>query len=284
MKTPKGLQPLVDDGIIDSVVRKLKSGKEASVYVVSSGSGLLCAKVYKDAEHRGFHKLAAYQEGRGSRSSRDARAKGRHGRHGRKVQEAEWKNAEVDALYRVAKAGVRVPKPQGVYEGVLLMELVLDSHGNPAPRLNEVEMSAHQGRDWHSFMIRQIVLMLCIDLIHGDLSEFNVLVDSNGPVVIDLPQAVNAGTNNNAFGMLERDVNNMRASFAQAAPELLASEYAHEMWQLYQAGELKPDTVLTGRFVHDTAPADVAGVLEHIEVERLEAEARELRRAAALTS
>jgi RIO kinase 1 len=284
MKTPKGLQPLLDDGIIDSVVRKLKSGKEASVYVVSSGTGLLCAKVYKDAEHRGFHKLAAYQEGRDSRSSRDARAKGRHGRHGRKVQEAEWKNAEVDALYRVAKAGVRVPKPQGVYEGVLLMELVLDSLGNPAPRLNEVGMSAPQARDWHSFMIRQIVLMLCSDLIHGDLSEFNVLVDSNGPVVIDLPQAVNAGTNNNAFGMLKRDVNNMRASFAQAAPELMATEYAHEMWKLYQAGELKPDTALTGRFVHDTAPADVAGVLEHIEVERLEAEARELRRAAALAS
>ena len=156
----------------------------------------------------------------------------------------------------------------------------------------------HQGMDPHllgevdhlAFVRRSnlggalLVLMLCSDLIHGDLSEFNVLVDSNGPVVIDLPQAVNAGTNNNAFGMLERDVNNMRASFAQAAPELLATEYAHEMWKFYQAGELKPDTVLTGRFVRDTAPADVAGVLEHIAVERFEAEARELRRAAALTS
>jgi RIO kinase 1 len=281
MKTPRGLQPLLDDGIIDSVVRKLKSGKEASVYVVTSGAQQLCAKVYKDAEHRGFHKLAAYQEGRGSRSSRDARALGRHGRHGRKVQEAEWKNAEVDALYRVAKAGVRVPRPQGVYEGVLLMELVLDPHGNPAPRLNEVAMSTSQALQWHRFMIAQIVLMLAIDLIHGDLSEFNVLVDSSGPVVIDLPQAVNAATNNNAFSMLERDVNNMRASFGHAAPALLETEYAHEMWQLYQAGELRPDSVLSGRFVHDTALADVDAVLEHIEVERLEAEARQLRRDAA---
>jgi RIO kinase 1 len=179
---------------------------------------------------------------------------------------------------------VRVPKPQGVYEGVLLMELVLDQHGNPAPRLNEVEMTASQAHHWHAFMISQIVLMLCIDLIHGDLSEYNVLVDVNGPVVIDLPQAVNAATNNNAFSMLERDVNNMRASFARAAPELMATEYAHEMWKLYQASELKPDTLLTGRFVHDTTAADVGAVLEHIEGERLEAEARQLRREAALAS
>jgi RIO kinase 1 len=284
MKTPKGLQPLLDDGIIDTVVRKLKSGKEASVYVVTSGAQVLCAKVYKDAEHRGFHKLAAYQEGRGSRSSRDVRAMGKHGRHGRKVQEAEWKNAEVDALYRLAKAGVRVPKPQGVYEGVLLMELVLDPRGNPAPRLNEVEMTVSQAHHWHAFMISQIVLMLCVDLIHGDLSEYNVLLDVNGPVIIDLPQAVNAATNNNAFSMLERDVNNMRASFARAAPGLLTTEYAHEIWKLYQAGELKPETVLTGRFVHDTTAADVNAVLEHIEAERLEAEARQLRREAALAT
>ncbi len=280
MKTPAGLQPLIDDGMIDGVVRKLKSGKEASVFVVAHGTELRCAKVYKDAQHRGFHKLAQYQEGRKTRSSRDARAMGKGGRHGRKVQESEWKNAEVDALFRLAAVGVRVPKPYLVYEGVLLMELVRDADGNPAPRLNDIEIPQAQAREWHRFMIAQIVLMLCSGLIHGDLSEFNVLLDADGPVIIDLPQAVNAAGNNNAFRMLERDVNNMRDTFGRAAPEILATEYAHEIWKLYEAGELKPDAVLTGRFVHDTAPADVAAVLFQIEEERLEAEERQRRREA----
>jgi RIO kinase 1 len=280
MKTPAGLQPLIDDGMIDGVVRKLKSGKEASVFVVSQGAEQRCAKVYKDAQHRGFHKLAQYQEGRKTRSSRDARAMGKGGRHGRKVQETEWKNAEVDALFRLANVGVRVPKPYLVYEGVLLMELVRDADGNPAPRLNDIEIPGEQAREWHRFMIAQIVLMLCSGLIHGDLSEFNVLLDADGPVIIDLPQAVNAAGNNNAFRMLERDVNNMRETFGRSAPEILETEYAHEIWKLYEAGELKPDTVLTGRFVHDTAPADVAAVLFQIEEERLEAEERQRRREA----
>jgi RIO kinase 1 len=240
VKIPKGLQPLLDDGMIDSVVRSLKSGKEASVYIVSCGGRLRCAKVYKEAERRGFHKLAQYQEGRKTRSSRDARAMGKRGRHGRKVQEAEWKNAEVEALYRLVAAGVRVPAPHLVHEGVLLMEL-----------------------------------------IHGDLSEFNVLLDVNGPVIIDLPQAVDAAGNNNAFAMLERDVNSMRASFGRAAPELLETQFAHELWKLYEAGELQPESVLTGRFAHDPAAADVDGVLTQIEDERREAEARQRRREAA---
>jgi RIO kinase 1 len=278
MKIPRGLQPLVDDGLVDDVVRRLKSGKEASVYVVACGGEVLCAKVYKEAEHRGFHRLAQYQEGRKTRGSRDARAKGKRGRHGRRVQEAEWKNAEVEALYRLAGAGVRVPAPHGVFDGVLLMELVRDPEGNPAPRLNDLEMTAEQAHAWHAFMIRQIVRMLCAGLIHGDLSDFNVLVDANGPVIIDLPQAVNAAGNNNAFRMLERDVNNMRATFARAAPELLETEYAHEIWKLYESGELDPESVLTGRFVHDPAQADVEAVLRQIEDERLEAEARWRRR------
>jgi RIO kinase 1 len=281
MKIPKGLQPLVDDGMVDTVVRSLKSGKEASVYVVSCGGQLRCAKVYKEAEQRGFHKLAQYQEGRKTRSSRDARAMGRRGRHGRKVQEAEWKNAEVDALYRLVSAGVRVPAPHLVHEGVLLMELVRDEHGDPAPRLNEVDITADQAREWHAFMIVQISRMLCVGLIHGDLSEFNVLLDAKGPVIIDLPQAVNAAGNNNAFAMLERDVNNMRATFGRALPELLETEYAHEMWMLYEAGKLRPDTLLTGRFVHDPAAPDVNAVLTQIEDERREAEARQRRREAA---
>jgi RIO kinase 1 len=278
MKIPKGLQPLIDDGMVDSVVRSLKSGKEASVYIVACGDQLRCAKVYKEAEHRGFHRLAQYQEGRRTRSSRDARAMGRRGRHGREVQEAEWKNAEVDALYRLAGVGVRVPKPHLVHEGVLLMELVRDAEGQPAPRLNDVEFSADQARQWHAFMMLQIVRMLCAGLIHGDLSEFNVLLDVDGPVIIDLPQAVNAAVNNNAFAMLERDVNNMRATFGRAAPELLQTEYAREIWKLYEAGELTPASVLTGRFKRDPRAADVNAVLDTIETERREALERQRRR------
>jgi RIO kinase 1 len=278
MKIPKGLQPLIDDGMVDTVIRKLKSGKEASVFIVACDGEIRCAKVYKEAEQRGFHKLAQYQEGRKTRNSRDARAMGRRGRHGRRVQEEEWKNAEVDALYRLANAGVRVPKPYLVHEGVLLMELVQDGHGDPAPRLNEVTITPEQARSWHGFMIAQIVRMLCAGLIHGDLSEFNVLVDTNGPVIIDLPQAVNAASNNNAFSMLERDVNNMRTTFGQAAPELLETEYAREIWKLYEAGELQPESVLTGLFARDSAEADVNAVLTHIENERREAEERQRRR------
>jgi RIO kinase 1 len=281
MKIPKGLQPLVDEGIVDAVVGQLKSGKEASVFLVDCGGEIRCAKVYKDAEHRGFHKLAQYQEGRKARGSRDARALGRGGRHGRRMQESEWKNAEVEALYRLDAAGVRVPKPYGVYEGVLLMELVRDAEGHPAPRLNDIELSAEQAREWHAFMIRQIVLMLCAGLIHGDLSEYNVLVDAGGPVIIDLPQAVSASGNNSAFRMLERDVGNMRASFSRAAPELMDSAYAREIWQLYQRSELKPDTVLSGVFVDDGTAADVDSVLDQIGEARREAEARQRGRDAA---
>jgi RIO kinase 1 len=275
MKIPKGLQPLVDDGKIDAVLRQLKSGKEASVYVVACGDQIRCAKLYKDAEHRGFHKLAAYQEGRKARGSRDARALARRGRHGRKMQETEWTNAEVTALYRLAHAGVRVPTPYGVYDRVLLMELVVDAQGHPAPRLNDVAMSAEQARLWHAFTIKQIVRMLCAGLIHGDLSEYNVLLDAGGPVIIDLPQAVSAASNNNAFSMLERDVNNMRAAFGRAAPELLQTTYAREIWKLYQAGVLAPDTPLTGRFTEQLGAADLGAVLDQIEDARREAEARQ---------
>jgi RIO kinase 1 len=278
MKIPKGLQPLVDDGMVDIVVRKLKSGKEASVYIVSCGGQIRCAKVYKEAEQRGFRQLARYQEGRKTRNSRDARALGRRGSHGRRVQEAEWKNAEVDALYRLAAAGVRVPAPYLVHEGVLLMELVCDAVGSPAPRLNDVDFTVEQARQWHAFMMGQIVRMLCAGLIHGDLSEFNVLLDAGGPVIIDLPQAVHAAGNNNSFAMLERDVNNMREAFGRAASELLDTQYAREIWKIYESGDLTPDSVLTGRFDRDTSAPDVGGVLRQIDEERLEAESRQRRR------
>ncbi len=278
MKIPHGLQPLIDDGIVDRVVRRLKSGKEASVYIVACGAELRCAKVYKDAQQRGFHKLAQYQEGRKTRNSRDARSIGRRGRHGRSVQEAEWKNAEVQALYRLVRAGVRVPAPHLAHEGVLLMELVRDAQGDPAPRLNDIQFTPEQARTWHAFMIVQVVRMLCAGLIHGDLSGFNVLMDADGPVIIDLPQAVDAAGNNNAFAMLERDVNNLRATFGQAAPELLDTQYAREIWRLYETGELKPDSAMTGRYSENLAAPDVAAVLSQIEEERQAAEERARRR------
>jgi RIO kinase 1 len=281
VKAPRQLQPLIEDGIIDSVVRRLRSGKEASVFLVKCGAEIRCAKVYKDAEQRGFHKLAEYQEGRKTRGSRDARAMRGGSRHGREMAEAQWKNAEVDALYKLDRAGVRVPKPFGVFDGVLLMELVADAQGAPAPRLNDIDISPEQARQWHAFLITQVVLMLCAGLIHGDLSEFNVLVDTGGPVIIDLPQAVDAASNNNAFAMFKRDVNNLRETFGRSAPELLETHYAHEIWALYGAGTLTPASPLTGQFIFDETAADVEGVLAHIEEERQLAEERRLRLAEA---
>ena len=284
MKVPHGLQPLVEDGVVDMVIRQLQSGKEADVYVVACGEEIRCAKVYKSSELRSFKKVAEYREGRKSRGSRNTRATAKRSRHGRKLKEEEWKTAEIDALYALAAAGVRVPTPHGVHDGVLLMELVQDEDGNPAPRLNEVEISAQQARDWHAFLIAEIVRMLCAGRIHGDLSEFNVLVDPVGPVIIDLPQAVEASSNNNAFRMLDRDVNNMRWTFSRAAPELLDTRYAREMWDLYTSGDLYPDTTLTGRYTRNEANADVDAVLDAIEDARREAEARALGREEAALS
>ena len=251
---------------------------------MACGEQIRCAKVYKSSDHRSFKKVAEYREGRKTRGSRNTRATAKRGRHGRKLKEEEWKTAEIDALHVLAAAGVRVPKPHGVHDGVLLMELVQDEDGNPAPRLNEVEITAQQARDWHAFLIAEIVRMLCAGRIHGDLSEFNVLVDPAGPVIIDLPQAVDASSNNNAFRMLDRDVNNMRWTFARAAPELLDTQYAREMWDLYRSGELRPDTALTGRYTRSEVNADVDAVLDAIEEARREAEARALGREEAASS
>ena len=277
MKTPPGLQPLIDDGVIDEVVRSLKSGKEATVYVVRSGSQMRCAKVYRNMAQRSFQKRAQYQEGRKVRGSRQARAVSKSTRFGRKEQEAAWKNAEVDALYQLVAAGVRVPKPHGYFDGVLIMELVTDATGSPAPRLGEVELSGETARQYHRILIRQVVRMLCIGLIHGDLSEFNVLVTADGPVIIDLPQAVNAAGNNAALTMLERDVNNLRTTLGRFAPELLTSEFAREMWSLFEQGELRPDTELSGIFVRDETVVDPASVMLVIEDAREEEQQRQLR-------
>ena len=279
MKTPPGLQPLIDDGVIDEVVRSLKSGKEATVYVVRSGLQMRCAKVYRNMAQRSFQKRAQYQEGRKVRGSRQARAINKSTRFGRKEQEAAWKNAEVDALYQLAAADVRVPRPFGYFDGVLVMELVTDADGDPAPRLGEVELSADTAREYHRALIRDVVRMLCVGLIHGDLSEFNVLVAPDGPVIIDLPQAVNASGNNAAFTMLERDVNNLRSTLGRFAPELLETEFAREMWALFEQGELRPDTELTGVFAVDDTVVDPSEVMVVIEDAREEEIQRQLRMA-----
>ena len=280
MKTPKRLEPLIEDGLIDEVLRPLMSGKEAAVYVVRCGDELRCAKVYKEANKRSFRQAAEYQEGRKVRNSRQARAMAKGTRYGRKEQEEAWQNAEVAALFRLANAGVRVPKPYDFLDGVLLMEMIADEDGDAAPRLNDVVMEPELAREFHAFLIRQIVMMLCAGLVHGDLSEFNVLVGPDGPVIIDLPQAVDAAGNNHAFRMLERDVGNMAAYFGRFAPELKYTHYAKEMWSLYEDGKLQPDTLLTGHFDDPEDEADVDSVLREIADALREQARREAGRAA----
>ena len=283
MKTPPGLQALIDDGVIDRVLRPLKSGKEASVYVVHAGGEVRCAKVYKDMAQRSFQQRTVYQEGRKVRGSREARAMGKATRYGRKQQEVAWKNAEVDALYQLRDAGVRVPEPFGYVHGVLVMELVADAAGHSAPRLGEVDLSPEQARDFHSFLVREVVKMLCAGLIHGDLSEYNVLVGEDGPVIIDFPQVIDAAGNNASRRLLLRDVNALTARLGRYAPELLDTWYGEEMWALYEAGALYPDTELTGVFAHDASrvDVDVDGVRHAIEDARQEAIIRQQGREAA---
>lgn len=264
MKIPKSLQPLIDDGLIDGVISRLMSGKEADIYVVQCGENIRCAKVYKEAIKRSFKKAAQYQEGRKVRSGRKARAMEKRSNYGRQQIEKAWQNAEIDALARLSEAGVRVPKTFGCVDGVLLMELVTDSEGDVAPRLGDVVLSEDQAIEDHALMMHYIKLMLCAGIVHGDLSEFNVLLDDYGPVIIDLPQAVNAAANNSAEEMFARDVNNMRRHYGEFAPTLLRSQYAKEMWALFEEGNLTPGSNLTGEFHDDSDDADVDSVLEEI--------------------
>ena len=274
MKTPKRIQPLVNDGLVDEVLSQLMSGKEATVYVVRCGEEIRCAKVYKEVAKRSFKQAVEYTEGRKVRNSRRGRAMERRSKYGRKQQEEAWQNAEVDALYKLAAADVRVPVPYGCFDGVLLMELVTDDEGNVAPRLSEVEFTEEQALEDHALMMTYVVRMLCAGLVHGDLSEFNVLVDDYGPVVIDLPQAVDAAANNHAKAMLERDVNNITSYYGQFAPQLLGRLYADELWELYEEGSLHPDTQLTGGFEASTEQADVDSVMLEIKAVMAEEEKR----------
>ncbi len=276
MKAPKRLEPLIAEGLVDEVVRQLMSGKEATVYVVRCGEELRCAKVYKEAHKRSFRQSSSYQEGRRVKNSRQARAMEKGSRYGRKMQEEVWQNAEVDALYRLSAAGVRVPRPYICSEGVLLMEMVCDAAGNPAPRLNDVELTEEQALEFHAGLIRQVVLMLCAGMIHGDLSEYNILVGEQGPVIIDLPQAVDAAGNNSAEQMLLRDVANLATYFGRFAPKLLGSAFGKEIWALYQGGLLHPDAVLTGCVAEDLRSADVGAVMNEIREVIKEEEIRRL--------
>ena len=265
MKTPTRLKPLVEEGLVDEVMRQLMSGKEAEVYVVRCGEDTRCAKVYKEADKRSFRQNVQYTEGRKVKNSRRARAMEKGSRYGRQEQEQAWQNAEVDALRRLAAAGVRVPQPYNFLEGVLLMELVTDEMGNAAPRLNDLALSAAQAREFHHTLIAQVVRMLCAGIVHGDLSEYNVLVGGDGPVIIDLPQAVDAASNNSAGVMLERDVDNLTAYFGQYAPELRSTDYGREIWSIYESGKLHPGIVLSGRFARSEKPADVGSIMREID-------------------
>jgi RIO kinase 1 len=277
MKIPKRIQPLVEEGLIDSVERQLMSGKEATVYVVRCDQEIRCAKVYKEASQRSFRQAASYQEGRKVKNSRQARAMEKGTRYGRKMQEEVWQNAEVDALYRLAAAGVRVPQPYICFEGVLLMELLTDANGNAAPRLNDVPLNEAMALEYHAQLLKQVVLMLCAGVVHGDLSEYNILVDAAGPVIIDLPQAIDAAGNTEAGAMLERDVNNLRNFFSVYAPKLASTQYGKEIWKLYGDGLLTPDSVLTGQVEIDTRPADVGAVMHEIALAEQEEREKQLR-------
>lgn len=270
MRIPKRILPLVNDGLVDEVIRPLMSGKEADVFVVRCGAKIRCAKIYKEPEKRGFKQAVQYQEGRKVRNSRRARAMQKGSKFGRKEQENSWQNTEVDALYKLASAGVRVPAPYGCFDGVLLMELITDSDGHEAPRLNDVSMSTEQAIEDHAIVIQDVVKMLCAGLIHGDLSEFNILVDEEGPVIIDLPQVIDAAANNSAKMFLERDVNRVTDYYSEFAPQLRQSRYAAEIWALYEAGELQPDVELTGQFEESDEIADVDTVMQEIKVAMLE--------------
>ena len=278
MKIPKRLEPLVEAGLVDAVMRQLMSGKEAMIYVVRCGEDIRCAKVYKEANLRSFRQSVDYTEGRKVKNSRRARAMEKGSRYGRKAKEEAWQSTEVDALYRLAAAGVRVPRPYNFIDGVLLMELVTDGEGDPAPRLNDVVLTPGEAREFHRTLIREVVRMLCAGVVHGDLSEYNVLLGNEGPVIIDLPQAVDAAGNAHASSMLERDIGNLARYFGRFAPELLDTEYGKEIWSFYKSGKLFAEIELTGRYERIEKAVDVGSVMREVDDALKEEAARQLYR------
>ncbi|WP_300339952.1 PA4780 family RIO1-like protein kinase [Accumulibacter sp.] len=276
MKTPTRLAALVEEGLVDEVIGQLMSGKEATVYVVRCGEDIRCAKVYKESNQRSFRKNASYQEGRKVQNSRQARAMEKGSRYGRKMQEEVWQSAEVDALYRLSAAGVSVPQPHSCFEGVLLMDLVVDAEGRAAPRLNDVELSEELALEFHATLVNQVVRMLCAGIIHGDLSEYNILVGAGGPVIIDVPQAIDAAGNSNAAEMFARDVLNLRTYFSTFAPSLKDTQFGKEIWANYESGLLTPDLPLTGQVAVDERLADVDAVLQQVDLAIKENEIRRM--------
>ncbi len=271
---PDALLPLFEQGLLEEVIRPLMSGKEASVFLVRSRGMDCVAKVYKDAQHRTFRQRSAYAEGRQVRNSRERRAMQKGSAYGKSLLEATWQNAEVDALMRLHDAGVRVPVPYHHAKNVLLMELVADANGDPAPRLDDVELDRETALLLHEILIRDIVGMLCAGLVHGDLSQYNILVAADGPVIIDVPQATDAAANRNSEAIFLRDVKNVTNFLGRAAPELLRTRYGPEIWDLFARAELRPDSPLTGRFAPKKKKVDTAGVLAEIQDASEEAERR----------
>jgi len=274
MKIPKRFKPLIEDGLINEVIQTIMSGKEATLYIVRCGAEIRCAKVYKEANKRSFKKSVQYQEGRKVKNSRRARAMEKGSKYGKQQQEETWQNAEIDSLRKVRDCGVRVPETFGCFDGVLLMELITDKNNQVAPRLADISMTEATAIKEHSIIINFIVLMLCAGIIHGDLSEFNVLIGKNGAVIIDLPQAVDAASNNNAELMFKRDVNNMTRYFANYAPKLINTSYAEEIWEHYEDGSLHPSITLSGVFKEPSALANVDTVIQEIKAALAEEEAR----------
>lgn len=272
MRVPERLLPLMDQGVIQEVIRPLMAGKEAQIYLVESRGELRVAKVYKEAANRSFKHRSVYTEGRKVRNTRQQRAMAKRSKHGRKEEEDAWRNAEVDAIYRLRAANVRVPEPYEFIDGVLVMEMVRGDDGLPAPRLADLSFDAEHAQEVFQFLLREVVKMLCAGVVHGDLSDFNVLMGTQGPVIIDFPQWVDAAHNRNAQKLLVRDVDNLQSFLGRYAGDLKRRRYGQEMWGLYENNELLPHTKLTGKFKKARPKQDDTFALLR-EIEEIEKEA-----------
>ncbi|MBZ0234860.1 MAG: hypothetical protein K8M05_21210 [Deltaproteobacteria bacterium] len=238
------LDVLIADGVIDEVLGRLKSGKEADISLVRRGTDVIAAKVYKDRATRSFKNNSDYREGRKVRNSRTQRAIDRGGRFGRDAAEQAWKSAEADALYKLVGSGVRVPEPVMFYEGVLLMDLVRDAEGRPAPRLIDVAIQREAAMGVYADLVAQMIAMLCHDLIHGDLSPYNILASAHGPTIIDFPQVVSAAHSSRAEYFFLRDFDNVVRFLAGFDPSLAVhAADGRAIWRAYVSRELTPQFV-----------------------------------------